>query len=162
METKPSTGCEALPSTGREALEFTATSFYEFLAGHKLMGTRCSCDETVFLPPRAYCPHCVKQSPLQGAKRYMEWLEFSGKGKLLTFTVVYIGPAAMIAAGFDRKNPYCVGIVELAEGPRISAMLTGINPMQPESIALGSPVSLDVQELGPEGAKKAVLAFHLD
>jgi len=138
-----------------ETKEFSATSFYEFLAGHKLMGTRCTQHPAaVFLPPRAYCPHCVKQS--------MEWLEFSGKGKLLTFTVVYIGPAAMIAAGFDRENPYCVGIVELFEGPRISAMLTGVNPTQPEGIALGSPVSLDVQELGPEGAKKAVLAFRMD
>jgi uncharacterized OB-fold protein len=137
-----------------ETREFTATSFYEFLAGHKLMGVHCACDDAVLLPPRAYCPHCQKQS--------MEWVELSGKGKLLTFTVVYIGPAAMIAAGFDRKNPYCVGIVELAEGPRISAMLTGVNPLQPEGIALGSPVSLDVQELGPEGAKKPVLAFRME
>ncbi len=136
-----------------ETKEFTAASFYDFLAGHKLMGARCACDSAIYLPPRAYCPHCQQQG--------MEWLEMSGKGKLLTFTVVYIGPAAMIAAGFDRKNPYCVGIVELDEGPRISAMLTGINPFQPEGVVLGSPVTLDVQELGPESAKKAVLAFHL-
>lgn len=137
-----------------ETKEFTATSFYEFLAGRQLMGSRCTCDGTVFWPPRAFCPHCQKQG--------MEWVELTGKGKLLTFTVVYIGPAAMLAAGFDRKNPYCVGIVELAEGPRVSALLTGVNPLQPERIALGSPVSLDVQDLGPEGAKKAVLAFHVD
>jgi uncharacterized OB-fold protein len=92
----------------------------------------------------------------------MEWMQFSGKGKLLSFTVIYIGPAAMISAGFDRKNPYCVGIVELEEGPRISAMITGVNPLQPAGIPLGSPVSLDIQDLGPEGARKAVLGFRVN
>lgn len=150
--------------------EFTAASFYEFLAGRKLMGTRCTCDGTVFLPPRAYCPDCASQSPrIPGGPHVgdsrdgaMEWLEFSGKGMLLTFTIIYIGPAAMIAAGFNRKNPYCVGIVQLEEGPRISALITGVNPFKPETIAVGSAVSLDIQELGPAGAKKPVLAFHLN
>jgi uncharacterized protein len=137
-----------------ETKEFTAAAFYEALAGRKLMGSRCTCDANVYLPPRAFCPRCQKEG--------MQWLELSGRGRLLTFTVVYIGPAAMLAAGFDRKNPYCVGIVELAEGPRISALLTGVDPLRPESILPGSPVSLDVQELGPEGAKKAVLAFRMD
>jgi uncharacterized OB-fold protein len=137
-----------------ETKEFTAASFTEYLAGHKLMGTRCTDDGELFLPPRAYCPGCKDGT--------MEWVEFSGQGKLLTFTVVYIGPAAMIAAGFDRKNPYAVGIVELAEGPRISAMITGVDPLQPESIALGAPVTLDIQDLGPEGAKKPVLAFRMN
>jgi uncharacterized protein len=130
-----------------ESKEFTATSFNEFLAEHKLMGARCACGDA-YLPPRAYCPGCQKGE--------MEWVEFSGKGKLLTFTVVYIGTAAMIAAGFDRKNPYCVGIVELEEGPRISAMLTGVDPLHPATIPLGAPVTLDIQDLG-----KPVLAFRL-
>ncbi len=131
-----------------EAKEFTATSFYEFLADHKLMGARCTDGGQTFLPPRAYCPDCR-----EGA---MEWVEFSGRGKLLTFTVIYIGPAAMIAAGFDRKNPYCVGIVELEEGPCISAMLTGVDPLHPAGIPLGAPVTLDIQDLG-----QPVLAFRV-
>ena len=137
-----------------EPNEFTAASFYEFLAGHRLMGVRCTGGDETFLPPRAYCPGCG-----QGE---MEWVEFSGRGRLLTFTVIYIGLAAMIAAGFDRKHPYCVGIVELEEGPRISAMITGVDPFRPADIQIGRTVSLDIQELGPEGAKKAVLAFRLN
>jgi uncharacterized protein len=134
--------------------DFTATSFYEFLAEGKLMGSRCACDSTTYLPPQAFCPDCRDGK--------MDWLEFSGRGKLASFTVIYIGPAAMIAAGFDRKNPYCVGIVELEEGPRISALITGVNPFKPEEIAIGAPVTLDIQSLGPEGAKKAVLAFRVN
>jgi uncharacterized OB-fold protein len=133
---------------------FTAAAFYEFLAGRRLMGSRCACDGAVYLPPRALCPHCRRAE--------MQWQEFSGRGKLLTFTVIYIAPSAMLAAGFDRSNPYCVGIVELAEGPRISALLTGVDALRPASIALGSPVALDVQDLGPAGAQKAVLAFRVE
>ena len=118
------------------------------------MGSRCACADVVYLPPRAFCPRCRQQ--------HMQWAELSGKGNLLTFTVIYVGPAAMLAAGFDRTHPYCVGIVQLPEGPRISAMLTGVDPLQPESIVLGSPLTLDVQELGPEGAKQPVLAFRLN
>jgi uncharacterized protein len=134
--------------------EFTAISFNEYLANHQLMGSRCVCGGEAYLPPRAFCPKCANQE--------MEWIEYSGKGKLLSFTVVYIGPAAMIGAGFDRKHPYCVGIVELEEGPRISAMITGVDPFHPAAVALGCPVTLDIQELGPEGARKAVLGFRVN
>jgi uncharacterized protein len=136
-----------------EQKEFTAASFYDYLAGHKLMGSRCTCGGEVYLPPRAFCPHCTKQG--------MEWVEYSGKGKLISFTVVYIGPTAMVNAGFDRKHPYCVGIVELEEGPRISAMITNLDPLHPTTL-LDQPVTVDIQDLGPEGTKKAVLAFRVD
>ncbi len=136
------------------AKEFTAASFAEALAEKKLMGSRCACDGTVYLPPRAFCPDCPQAE--------MEWVEFSGKGTLLAYTIIYIGPSAMLAAGFDRKNPYCVGIVELEEGPRISAMITGVDPLQPAAIPIGGKLTLDIQELGPEGAKKPVLAFRLN
>ncbi|HEY9076648.1 MAG TPA: Zn-ribbon domain-containing OB-fold protein [Anaerolineaceae bacterium] len=136
-----------------ETKEITAASFNEFLSEHKLMGTRCTCGGEVYLPPRAYCPKCAKQE--------MEWIEFGGKGTLLTYTVIYFGPTAMINAGFDRKNPYCEGIVELAEGPRISALITGVDVLHPDSIIPGSPVMIDIQDLGPEGARKPMVAFRV-
>lgn len=92
----------------------------------------------------------------------MEWQEFSGKGKLLSFTIVYIGPAAMIAAGFDRKNPYCVGIVELEEGPRVSAMITNVDPLHPETIQIGAPVMVEYCKLGTNGTEKPILSFRLN
>ena len=56
----------------------------------------------------------------------------SGEGKLLAFTTVHIAPTAMIEAGYDRKNPYCTGIVQLDEGPAISAQILGVDPTKPE------------------------------
>jgi uncharacterized protein len=133
--------------------EFTAASFYEFLGAQKLMGTRCTCGNELYLPPRSYCPACEKGS--------MQWQEFSGKGKLLSYTIIYIGPAAMIAAGFDRKKPYCVGIVQLEEGPRISAMITNVDLLHPESIKIGAPLAVEFLSLGSNGAQKPVLAFRM-
>src|SRR5574338_551770 len=97
---------------------FNSASFYRFLNQHKLMGSRCSKDGQVYLPPRAMCPSDY------GAE--MEWVEFSGRGKLAAFSVVFIGPSHMIEAGFDRKNPYCAAIIELEEGPKISAQLLDV------------------------------------
>jgi len=134
------------------AKEFTYAGFYEYLTEHRLMGTRCGCAETIQLPPRPYCPTCPPEA--------VEWVELAGKGRLLAFTVIYVGTTQMIAAGFDRRNPYCVGVVQLDEGPAISGLILGVDVQEPETIRVGSPVQADFVELGPAGAKKTVLAFR--
>ncbi len=70
----------------------------------------------------------------------MEWTEFSGRGRLTAFTVIYVAPASMIAAGYGREKPYCSGIVELEEGPRISAQILNVDVAHPESMRIGLPL----------------------
>ena len=77
------------------------------------------------------CPSCF------GADMLLE--EMSGDGKLIAFTTVHIAPTAMIEAGYGRQNPYCVGVVRLAEGPAISAQIVGVDPISPEEIRIGTP-----------------------
>ena len=116
------------------------------------MGAHCAaCDET-FVPPRPVCPHCQGEA--------MEWVEVSGKGKLAAFTAVYIGPNAMIAAGYDRNNPYLTGIVQLEEGPMISAQILGLDAAQPTIDAIGTPLTVSFIERGEAEAKRAFLAFE--
>ncbi len=133
-------------------MEFTSNVFNKFLSEHKLMGTRCRADGELYFPPRPICPHSHSAD--------MEWIEFSGQGKLAAFTVIYIGPAAMIAAGYDRKNPYCVGIVDLAEGCKISAQILGVDVMHPESIKIGMPLKLTFVERGEGEARRTYPAFE--
>ena len=90
----------------------------------------------------------------------MEWLEFSGTGKLVAFSAIYIAPTTMIAAGYNRANPYIAGLVQLDEGPTISAQILGLDPAKPESIAIGTPLNITFIERGDGEAKKTVLAFH--
>ncbi|HEX5837911.1 MAG TPA: Zn-ribbon domain-containing OB-fold protein [Anaerolineales bacterium] len=134
-------------------LPFSAASFDRYITDHKLMAARCKTCGDVYVPPRAICPGCQSES--------LEWTETLGKGRLAAFTVIYSGPTFMIEQGFDRKNPYVSGIVELEEGPRISARILGVDPTQPSDIRIGTPMTLDFVEFGEGQAKKTYLAFRV-
>jgi uncharacterized OB-fold protein len=112
--------------------EHNGTSFYEYLGESRLMGSRCSDCDALFVPPRPLCSSCYGEQ--------MTWEEMSGAGELIGFTTVHIAPTAMIEAGYDRNNPYCTGVVRLAEGPAISAQIVGVDPSQPETIDVGAAV----------------------
>jgi uncharacterized OB-fold protein len=131
---------------------FSAAAFDQYLAEHKLMAARCKKCGGVFVPPRAICPKCHGEE--------LEWIETSGQGKLSAFTVIYSGPTFMVEQGFDRKNPYISGIVELEEGTRISARITGLDPNKPEEIKIGTQVNVDFVEFGEGETKKTYLAFR--
>lgn len=131
---------------------FSAAAFDQYLAEHKLMAVRCTNCAAMYAPPRAICPKCHSEE--------MEWVETSGKGRLAAFTVIYGGPTFMVGQGFDRKNPYISGIVELEEGTRISARITGIDPTRPAEIQIGTPLNVEFVEFGEGEAKKTYLAFR--
>ena len=130
---------------------FTAAGFDQYIAEHKLMAARCTKCGGLYAPPRAICPKCHGEE--------MEWIETGGKGKLSAFTVIYSGPTFMVEQGFDRKNPYVSGIVELEEGTRISARIIGVDPTRPDEIKIGMPLNVDFVEFGEGEAKKTYLAF---
>ena len=130
---------------------FSAASFDQYLAEHRLMAARCTDCGGLYVPPRAICPTCHGEA--------LEWAETSGKGKLAAFTVIYSGPTFMVEQGFDRKNPYVSGIVELEEGICISARITGLDPSRPAEIRIGAPLDVEFVEVGEGEAKKTFLAF---
>jgi uncharacterized OB-fold protein len=132
--------------------EFTGASFYQFLQENKLMGSRCQACGALHIPPRAICPACYGTG--------MEWVEMSGDGELLAFTTVHIAPTAMIEAGYDRKNPYCAGIVQLAEGPAISAQILGVDPARPQEIEIGTPLRVVFVRRGEGEQARTYLAFE--
>ena len=119
---------------------FTIAAFEDFLREKKLMGSRCTQCGALWLPPRPICLGCNRDE--------MEWVEFSGKGKLSAFTVIGVGPMPMIDSGYNRDNPYCSGIVEVEEGPRISAQILGVDVAHPENIRIGTPLTVDFVERG--------------
>jgi uncharacterized OB-fold protein len=73
----------------------------------------------------------------------MEWAEMKGNGKLAAFTSIAVGPTCTIEEGYDRNNPYVVGIVKLDEGPKISARIRGLDAKNPESIKVGTPLTVE-------------------
>ena len=89
--------------------------FADALRDDKLMGTKCKkCGEAYF-PPRADCTKCMSSD--------MDWREYSGKGKLVTFTTIHAAPT-----GFDEMAPYTIGVIDLKEGGRLLAWVEGAKP----------------------------------
>lgn len=131
--------------------EFTVASFNQFLNEKKLMASRCKKCQSLYLPPRPLCIKCDG--------REMEWVEMKGRGRLAAFTAISVGPSFMIAEGYDRTNPYCSGIVELDEGPKISARILGVDAQHPEQIELGMPLRVEFLETSQGENKTTFLAF---
>jgi uncharacterized OB-fold protein len=98
------------------------------------------------------CPACYGEE--------MEWAEMSGEGKLVAFTTVHIAPTIMIEAGYDRKNPYCTGIVQLTEGPAVSAQILGVDPIRPQEIEIGTPLRVAFVRRGEGEMERTYLAFE--
>jgi len=121
-------------------LNFTSAQFDAFCKEKKLMGTRCKNCGTISMPPRPLCLKCHSYD--------MEWIPLSGKGKILSFTVISYGPWTMTNAGYGKDNPYCSGIIQLEEGPRMSTQIVGVDAKNPANIKIGTPVVADFMERG--------------
>jgi len=135
-----------------ETREFTSASFNKFLAEKKLMASRCRECKAMYLPPRPLCTRCYDGE--------MEWIELKGKGTLAAYTVIAVGPTFMIEEGYDRKNHYCSGIVQLEEGLKISARILEVDVKKPDAIKIGTPLEIDFLERGEGENKKTFLAFR--
>ena len=126
--------------------------FEAFLRDEKLMGSTCCRCGATFVPPRPLCAECHHTE--------MQWTGMKGAGRLVALTSISIGPPAMQEEGFNRKNPYCTGVVELNEGPRIVARIEGVDARNPESIKIGTPVTADYLHRGEGEERKTQLAFR--
>ena len=76
--------------------------------------------------------------------------EFSGLGKIYSFTTVYDAPPR-----FKEFEPYTVALIELEEGPIITAQLTDLGDEKPE---IGMPVEVVTKKLFADG-KRGVLVY---
>ncbi len=131
---------------------FSDISYNKYLDEEQLMGSRCKKCGATFTPPRAICKKCHSQE--------LEWIQMKGKGKLAAFTCIYIGPPFMIAEGYNRENPYCTGVIELEEGPKICARIEGVDPQKPETIKIGIPLTIKFLHRGEGEILKTYLAFE--
>jgi uncharacterized OB-fold protein len=106
---------------------FTIEQFYKFMSQKKLMAGRCLKCGKIHLPPRLLCDNCYGQQ--------FEWMQISGKGKLVTYTVIHVAPQQ-----FQALTPYAVGIVQLENGLRIPGMIPGLTQ---EQLKIGMELTLD-------------------
>jgi len=130
---------------------YSTKEFYTALDRKELTGSTCThCGHKV-VPAREICPKCK----ING----MEITTFSGKGKLAAYSVIFVPPTHMVEAGHSSKNPYCVGIVELEEGPRVAAQILDVDLENPKNITIGKPLTMTIIERGEEENRRNYLAF---
>lgn len=131
---------------------FTDASYEQFLNEEKIMGSRCKKCQALYVPPRPVCLKCGGGD--------MEWAQMSGRGKLAAFTCIGIGPSFMAEEGYDRKNPYCTGVVELEENVRMDARIEGVDARNPETIRVGTPMTAEFLHRGEGESQRTFPAFR--
>ncbi len=104
-------------------------------ARYRLEGSHCEeCGHT-FFPARIICPECRSENV--GAH------QFGGRGRVYSYSTVYNPPA-----NYEEYVPYTVALVQLDEGPLVTAQLTD---MDPEDVEIDMPVEMVTRRLRQYG-----------
>lgn len=80
---------------------------------YNLIGNQCTVCNKIYFPPRESCPYCRRKSMGK-----MKDVKLSNNGKIVTYTIIYDAPE-----NFEGQAPYPIAIIELDEGPRITAQI---------------------------------------
>lgn len=78
-----------------------------------------------------------------------DWMEASGRGSVYSVSVVRQRP--------ERGGDFCVGLVELSEGPRVLARIRGIDP---NSVFIGMQVVAVVEPADWNWKDTPVVSFY--
>ncbi|MEA2071919.1 MAG: Zn-ribbon domain-containing OB-fold protein [Asgard group archaeon] len=102
---------------------------------YRLEGTKCRDCGQLYFPSRERCVECNSLN--------VEPYLFEGTGEIITFSWVYTAPK-----GFENRTPYCLAIVELTEGPRLTTQIIGLNKGE---VKIGMEVEFAFRRIASEG-----------
>lgn len=108
---------------------------------YRLKGSVCNNCGYYSFPPRQICPKCKSHD-------YSNYY-FKGQGTVYTYTKIYQAQET-----FEKMIPYIIALVELEEGPKVTAQITDINL---EDIYIGMPVELVIRKIYESGEKGPIL-----
>lgn len=102
---------------------------------YRLEAGKCSKCGKISFPGRIICSEC-------GSREFVKH-NLSGKGKLVTFTIIRTAPS-----GFGDLVPYAVGIIELQDGIKILAQITDCDP---ETLKIGDSLIAKFRRMNEDG-----------
>jgi uncharacterized OB-fold protein len=113
-----------------------------------LLGSRCSGCGTRYFPRAVSCrnPDCDDKA--------LTNVGLGRTGELYSWTVQHYQPPALFRV--DAWTPYAVGLVELPEGLRVLAMLTGAAP---GAIPIGAQLRLTTAPLYRDSEGRSVVTY---
>lgn len=102
---------------------------------HELLLQRCTqCNKFQFYP-RIICANCTSEN--------LEWVKATGRGRVLTFTIV----RRAVSEAYAADVPYVVALIQLDEGPK---MMSNVVQCDPETLVVGSPVQVVFEDWSDE------------
>lgn len=119
---------------------------------YRLVAHKCGNCERVFFPPRDVCPICHRDSIGK-----MTEMDLSGKGEIVSFTIVHEAPSAFI-----RQKPYILAIIKLDEGPSLTGQIVDSTPDEVDMGKRVHSVFRKVAEDGKNGIIQYGYKFRLD
>jgi len=102
---------------------------------YNLIGTRCEKCGRHFFPPRTFCPDCRRHGKISEH-------QFSGKGTVVTYTVIQTAPDQ-----FSSPGPYVLAIIRLDEGPQMTSQIV----CDPADIRIGMKVKSVFRRIATDG-----------
>lgn len=108
-----------------------------------LVGEVCPHCAVKIFPPRDVCPNCGEEAK--------EPYTFSGQGTVYSYSIMQDGPE-----GFENTAPYTVAIIQLAEGPMLTAQLTDLGDAP---VTIGMPVEMVTRRIRSDGDEKGMLVY---
>lgn len=102
-----------------------------------LVGEICPHCAFKIFPPRDVCPNCAGEAKTP--------YTFSGRGEVYSYTTIYDAPE-----GYEGTAPYTVAIVQLEEGPLITAQLTDVDN---NKVSIGMQVEMVTRRLREDGER---------
>ncbi|MBK6663565.1 MAG: Zn-ribbon domain-containing OB-fold protein [Thermoflexaceae bacterium] len=109
--------------------------FWDAAREHRLRLQRSRKTGTYIHYPRAVSPF--------GADDELTWEDVSGRGHVWSYTVARRATAPQ----FEADVPYVIAIVELEEGPHMTANIIGCDP---DTVRVGLPVEAAFVDVTPE------------
>ena len=110
---------------------------------YNLIGSKCNTCGELFFPSRVVCPNCRRKGNL-------EPFQFSGKGKIHTFSIIRSAPD-----DFKKAAPYAVAVIELEEGAKLTSQLVDCNV---DEIEIGDDVEMVFRKIREDG-KDGVISY---
>ena len=112
---------------------------------YNLVGSYCKITKTYHYPKRSFNPTAGRES-IDNMVDY----QFKGIGKVISSTVVH-----QAQAGYEMFGPYCMAIIELEEGPRITSQIVDY---EPRAVKPGMKVKSVFRKLG-EDSESGILHY---
>lgn len=109
-----------------------------------LIGSKCSNCGYVTFPKRVVCSSCVRDDT-------MKEVHLSGRARLDRFTVAYQAPAGMTA-------PYIQAYVQLAEGPMLYTLVTGVE-QKADALKLDQPMEVVIEKIREDEQGNDLIAW---